>query len=97
MEKQYILSEIEFLKAQPNLCRFEQVLLEEFTEMYNRVLPWEKDSRWNAGMIRSNRFKGAYYVLTTGVRIYREEYPMYYFVLRDANLTAICIPFSTAN
>ncbi len=97
MEKQYFINEIEMLKSIPNPCQAVLGLIDDFTEIVNRVLPWETESRWNAGMIRSNRFKGAYYVLTTGVRIYREEYPMYYFVLRDANLTAICIPFSTAN
>lgn len=97
MEKQYFINEIETLKSIPNPCPSVLALIEDFTEIVNRVLPWETESRLNAGMIRSNRFKGAYYVLTSGIKIYREEYPMYYFLLKDANLPEISIAHSTIN
>ncbi len=97
MDKQYILHEIEMLKSIPNPNNFVLALIDDFTEIANRVLPWEFDSKLNAFMIRSDRFRGAFYVNSKGVKIFREEYPAFYLLMKDVNLEAIMIPYSTAN
>ncbi len=97
MNKKYFIEELEFLNSIPDPDDFTQSLISDFEEILNRVLPWETDIREFIGLMGSEKQKGAFIVTHQQVRIYRDEFPAYYFYLRNLFHTDICQAHSTMN